>query len=145
MAQNFAYQAVEHLIARKKMRLPSDQGGNPTLAGDIAAWTVHVMRGGETGIWNVASPWTDVGRIDWFRGIAGSLMDAGIIEGKEQDWFEAQPTSSLGQRALRPLRASADVTKLRAVVHGSTRHYTNIRDILADIQAGHGRPAETAL
>jgi dTDP-4-dehydrorhamnose reductase len=136
--KNFAYQAIRALLAGEKMSLPSDQWGNPTWAGDIAAWALALMAAGRSGIWNVASPWAEIGRIDWFCSIGEKLRATGLIHGNRDDWCRAVATDTLAQRARRPLQASADTRQLALAFPRQARHFSDIDDVLADLQVSPG-------
>jgi dTDP-4-dehydrorhamnose reductase len=103
--KNFAYQVWHAMKEGKRMRLPSDQCGNPSYAGDIARWLLDLLTTGHhRGIVNLAGALPHCTRIEW-----ANLLVAGFNACGEQATpgfgIEAVPTAELRQKALRPLRA----------------------------------------
>jgi dTDP-4-dehydrorhamnose reductase len=86
--KNFACQVCDAMVAGKTMRLPSDQCGNPTWAGDIA----HTL----------VDPECD--RIEWANRLVAAFTRVGVVA---SSGFEivGVPTAALGQKAPRPLHA----------------------------------------
>lgn len=114
--KNFAYQVAKAVHDGKPMRIPSDQEGNPTWAGDIAAWLVDLMQAGEIGVWNLVGDSPRCLRGEWLTAITSGLAALG------QDWhtavqnftYEAVPTAIMAQPALRPLRGGGLADKIQA-------------------------------
>ena len=122
--KNFAYQVRQAVRERLTMRLPSDQSGNPTWAGDIAAWTVALLESRECGRWHLAGPSPEMLRPDWAREIARGL---GVVAPE----IVAIPTAELGQKAPRPLRAGMCADKIQRFAPRAIRPPYDLGDLLA--------------
>lgn len=102
--KNFACQVLRAVRTGAPMTIPSDQRGNPTWAGDIAAWVMDLVQAGESGLWHLAGEFAGWTREDWLRAILHGLRVQG--ESGVEKWnYRAIPTQALGQPALRPLNA----------------------------------------
>ena len=95
------------------MRLPSDQIGNPTWAGDIAFWALKLMANGRSGIWNLAGAHPNCTRVQWFCAIRDAFRAAQLVPTSDDHGFEAIPTNTLAQQAARPLNSGLDITKIQ--------------------------------
>lgn len=94
-AKNFALRLIASLRRGERVRVPTDQISTPTYAPDLAAASARVTARG--GVWHIAGPEL-MSRDVFARAIARAFaLDEALIE--------AVPTSALGQRAPRPLRA----------------------------------------
>jgi dTDP-4-dehydrorhamnose reductase len=122
--KNFVYQVFRSLRESRVMRLPSDQLGNPTWAGDIAWWVIRLMGIRAKGVWNLAGEETHFSRLQWYRAIRSGL-GADPSAG-----YEEISTGSLGQAALRPLNASALTDRINAVFPKKVRSPENCSDIV---------------
>jgi dTDP-4-dehydrorhamnose reductase len=102
--KNFVYQLIRALKAGKAMPLPMDQLSSPTYNRDLARASVELVEALEPGIWNVAGP--EVIDRATFGALAAAVfgVDAGLIQ--------AVPTSTLKQKAKRPLGAGLRIEKL---------------------------------
>jgi dTDP-4-dehydrorhamnose reductase len=101
--KNFAYQVRRAMEQGQALRLPSDQRGNPTCAGDIAQWLIELLeRRASGGVWHLAGPWPDCSRPEWARRLVGAFEAAGVRR-HPQFAIEEVPTAELRQRAKRPL------------------------------------------
>lgn len=109
--KNFAYQVVRAAEQGRPLRLPSDQLGNPTWAGDIAHWAIRLLEAGESGTWHLAGDNPGTTRVEWAQAILDSLRAAGRTH---QVLLESLPTAALGAGAPRPLNAGMDTSKVRA-------------------------------
>ena len=118
-AKNFTYQVMRAAAEGRPLRLPSDQLGNPTWAGDIAHWSVRLLEAGESGIWHLAGDGPATSRIEWAHATLDSLRAAGR---PHEVVVEALPTSVLGAAAPRPLRAGMDTTKIQRRFPRACRH-----------------------
>lgn len=122
--KNFAYQVRQAAREGRTMRLPVDQEGNPTWAGDIAEWTVDLLEARERGLWHLAGPSPRMSRPDWAREIVRGLGGPGPE-------IVAVPTVELGQPAPRPLRAGLRTTKIQAFSPRVVRGPRDLGDLLA--------------
>jgi len=102
--KNFIYQLIKTLHAGKAMPLPMDQLSSPTYNRDLARASVELVEGLESGVWNVAGPEV----ID--RAAFGQL--AAAVFGVDAKLIQAVATSSLKQKAKRPLSAGLRIEKL---------------------------------
>ena len=109
--KNFACQVVDAMKAGKPMVLPSDQLGNPTWAGDIAAATLGLIATGASGPWHLGGDNPDCSRLDWARQLVAGFQHSGIIA-QAGFQFSTKPTHVLGQKALRPLHAGMTSARL---------------------------------
>jgi dTDP-4-dehydrorhamnose reductase len=102
--KNFACQVCDALVAGKTMRLPSDQCGNPTWAGDIAHTLVELLEKAERGVWHLGGADPACDRIEWANRLVAAFTRVGVTA---QPGFElvGVPTATLGQKAPRPLHA----------------------------------------
>ena len=128
--KNFACQVLKAMRYGTILRVPSDQLGNPTYAGDLARWLLALLQHRGTGIFHLAGPHPDCSRPDWARRLVAAFQAAGV---KPHPRFaiEELPTSSLGQRALRPLRAGMRSCRLGSkALHATTFEKTIARMII---------------
>jgi len=109
--KNFAYQVIRAAEQGKPLRLPSDQLGNPTWAGDIAHWSIRLLESDESGIWHLAGAGPEVSRPEWAAAILAGLRDAGR---SHRVGIESVATEALGAPARRPLRAGMDTSKIQS-------------------------------
>ena len=100
--KNFAYQVRRAMEQGQALRLPSDQRGNPTYAGDIARWLIALLEHRASGVWHLAGPWPDCTRPEWARRLVAVFEAAGVRR-HPQFAIEEVPTAELRQRAKRPL------------------------------------------
>lgn len=100
--KNFAYQVRGAMEQGKTLRLPRDQRGNPTYAGDIARWLIALIERGEHGIWHLAGPNPNCTRTEWARRLVGAFEAAGVRRDAKFAIDEVL-TEELKQRAPRPL------------------------------------------
>lgn len=106
--KNFVYQAIKALNEGRLMKIPSDQIGNPTWAGDISWWLAELMAAGERGVWNLTGEDEDFTRAEWFRAIRQGAMELWpkMVPVLNNCAMEIVSTADLRQAALRPLMAS---------------------------------------
>jgi len=122
--KNFAYQVRRAMEQGQALRLPSDQRGNPTFAGDIGRWLITLLEGGASGVWHLAGPWPDCTRPEWARRLVSAFEAAGVRR-HPQFAIEEVPTAELRQRAKRPLHGGlltrrADAQGLQAIDFNKT-------------------------
>jgi dTDP-4-dehydrorhamnose reductase len=104
LRKNFACQVCDAMVAGKTMRLPADQRGNPTWAGDIARETITLLTQKETGVWHLGGPDPDCGRMEWADRLVAAFTRVGISPHPDFA-LVGVTTAALGQKAPRPLRA----------------------------------------
>jgi len=107
--KNFVYQVIDNLTAGKRMRIPIDQFGNSTYAGDLAEGCLRLLERKDAGIWNLAGPDPNVSRSDFARRIA---RDYGLNE----NLFDFSTTIQLSQSAARPLQGGLLINKARNAI-----------------------------
>jgi len=110
--KNFVYQTVKALREGRTLRLPSDQIGNPTWAGDVAWWLLGLMELGESGVWNLAGDQENCDRVAWFCAIRDAARARGLVPAGTAPGYEAVPTVEFKQPALRPLQAGARIQRI---------------------------------
>jgi len=94
---NFIRWLADELRAGRRVRVAHDQVNTPTLADDLAAALLHLVRHQAMGIIHVAGP-DLLARDDWAQTIASYYgLDGGLID--------VVSTVELRQRAQRPLRS----------------------------------------
>jgi dTDP-4-dehydrorhamnose reductase len=102
--KNFVYQVVRALRSGQPMTIPSDQSGNATPAGDLAAMSLALLTQKASGVWNVAGPDPNLNRRDFALRIAREYrLDPGPLR--------FRPTAELGQPAPRPRRGGLIVDR----------------------------------
>lgn len=122
--KNFAYQVRRAMEQGQALRLPGDQRGNPTYAGDIARWLIALLERGASGVWHLAGPCPDCARPEWARRLVGAFEASGVRR-HPRFAIEEVPTVELRQRAKRPLHGGlltprADAQGLQATEFGET-------------------------
>lgn len=108
--KNFAYQVMRAADEGRLLRLPADQLGNPTWAGDIAYWSVRLLEAGETGIWHLAGDGPDTSRVEWAEAILEGLRSANRPHGVG---MSAVPTAMLDTAAPRPLCSGMSTRRIQ--------------------------------
>lgn len=101
---NFVMQVIKRLGAGEAMRVPNDQYGSPALADNLAEGIISLLRLGKTGIYNVAGS-------DFMDRYSFALLIADVF-GLDKRLISPIDTSSLGQKARRPLKAGLVVEKV---------------------------------
>jgi dTDP-4-dehydrorhamnose reductase len=92
---NFVRWLADELRAGRRVRVARDQVNTPTLADDLAAALLHLLRRQVEGVIHVAGP-DLLARDEWARAVAAYYgLDSGLID--------VVSTAELGQRAQRPL------------------------------------------
>lgn len=111
--KNFVYQVLDAIQQQRQMRIPSDQRGNPTWAGDIAAWTIDLLASGESGIWHLGGEHRDWTREQWLQAILAGLSTDFRYRELLKEWrYVAIPSADYGQVASRPLHAGIVVDRI---------------------------------
>ncbi len=95
--KNFISTLQRQLRAGERMRVPADQVSTPTLNRDLARATLALLDADAHGLFHISGP-DLLSRYELAQKVAEFFsLDAGLIDGIE--------TSSLGQRAARPLQS----------------------------------------
>lgn len=102
---NFVKWLAGELRAGRRVKIVHDQMNTPTLADDLAAALLHLLRGGTHGIIHVAGP-DLLTRDAWARAIAASY-------GLDDALIDVVSTAELKQPAQRPLRSGLRTSRER--------------------------------
>jgi dTDP-4-dehydrorhamnose reductase len=94
--KNFVCRAVDTLRRGERLRVPSDQFGQPTFSEDLAQAALDLWDQGVCGTYHLVGP------DRWTR--AQFAVQIADIFGLDVDLIDAVPTDQLGQRAPRPLQ-----------------------------------------
>jgi dTDP-4-dehydrorhamnose reductase len=130
--KNFAYQVIKAVTDGRPMQIPSDQCGNPTWAGDIAAWLVDLMEAGETGSWHLAGDHGEWTREHWLRAILDGLNSDPAFAPKINAWrYTALPTATLLQPAQRPVLAGMNCSLVQRRFPRSVKEPGDVKELLA--------------
>jgi dTDP-4-dehydrorhamnose reductase len=126
--KNFAWQVLKAMQTGATLRLPSDQQGNPTCAGDFARWLLALVEQGQRGLFHLAGPHPDCTRPEWARMLAAAFQSLGQrLHPKFA--IEEVPTSELHQRAPRPLRAGMISSRLNTQALRATPFEETVRQM----------------
>jgi dTDP-4-dehydrorhamnose reductase len=106
--RNFAYQLLGRLRRGETMAAAQDQVSSPTYNADLATAVIELVGGGAEGILHVAGP-EIMDRATFARRLAAAM-------GLDPAAIRPVATSSLGQRAPRPLDAGLRVDRLRELL-----------------------------
>ena len=106
--KNFVYQLIRNCRSGQGMRVPSDQISSPTYNADLARATVELCELDARGLYHLAGD----GILDRFA----FAQLACRIFGLDTSKLTPVATSSLGQKAPRPLNAGLRIDKARAIV-----------------------------
>jgi dTDP-4-dehydrorhamnose reductase len=130
--KNFAYQVIDAIRAARPLRLPSDQAGNPTWAGDIAHWLLDLIEAGESGPWNLVGDQPLCLRGAWAAEIARGLAEASPADAEAaRRWTpELVPTATLGQAAPRPLGGGGSDLRIQSRFPRAVRGPAEIAELL---------------
>ena len=110
--KNFVYQVIKALREGRTLRLPADQLGNPTWAGDIAGWLLELMESGRQGVWNLAGDQENCTRVEWFCAIRDAARALGMVPPGAAAGYAAVATGDLQQPARRPLHSGAKIDRI---------------------------------
>ena len=128
--KNFVYQVLKALREGRSLRLPADQLGNPSWAGDLAGWLADLMERGEKGVWNLAGDRPECSRVEWFCAIRDEARRRGLAPAGDQPGYEAAPTQALGQAALRPLQAGLRIDRIMGVSPRAPRSPADFSELI---------------
>jgi len=106
--KNFVMGLIKNLGSGQKMKVPSDQISNPTLASNLAEIVKELIHLGKTGIYNVAG--ADImDRVSFAVQAAKTFgLDPGLIV--------PVTTAELGQAAKRPLKGGLKLDRVRSEI-----------------------------
>lgn len=121
--KNFVYQIIDAALGGVEKRVPNDQIGNPTWAGDIAAWSIGLIEAAASGVWHLAGNHPEMSRVGW-----ADCIRMGIVTRKIKPTFRLVPTSTseLGQKAPRPLLAGMLNSRIQAALPLNCREPSDI-------------------
>ena len=105
-ARNFVARLIDRTGRGESVRVPTDQVGSPTYAGELAAAVAHLDRAGAAGDYHVAGR-TPISRYDF-------ALLASDVFGLRRELILPVATADLGQDAPRPLKAGLLVRKAEA-------------------------------
>jgi dTDP-4-dehydrorhamnose reductase len=111
--KNTVYQTLRRTRAGERLRIPGDQLCSPTYNVDLAAASVALATRALQGVFHIAGP-AVLDRHAFARLICR-------VFGFDETLVDAVPTSALGQRAARPLRAGLRIDRAQAVLTTSLR------------------------
>lgn len=139
--KNFVYQVLRAVAGGRSLRIPSDQIGNPTYAGDIAAWCLSLLELHHGGIWHLCSPWKTYTRMAWVESIlAGLQRDPRWVKASMVWKFETLLARKLGQDAPRPLHAGAYSERPAVLSSLVPRDPSSIEALLVGIEGDPASP-----
>jgi dTDP-4-dehydrorhamnose reductase len=106
--KNTVYQTVRRARAGERLRVPSDQLSSPTYNVDLAGASVELATRAVGGVFHIAGPTV----LDRY---AFACLVCRVF-GLDETLVDAVPTSELGQRAARPLRAGLRIDRARSLL-----------------------------
>ena len=117
--KNFVCQVIDNLRAGKRMRIPCDQLGNATEAGDLAEGSVRLLETRSSGLWNLAGPNPNLRRSDFALHIAREYQ-------LDERLLDFSTTRELAQPAPRPLHGGLTIDKARNALDWHPREWVRI-------------------
>lgn len=108
--KNFAYQVRRANLSGEEVVASSTHSGNPTWAGDIAAWTLALLGSQCSGIWHLAGDHPETTRLQW----AGSILDGLADLGQPRRAKLVPSVATSGVVAPRPRHAGLATAKIQA-------------------------------
>jgi dTDP-4-dehydrorhamnose reductase len=120
--KNFLYSLKRALTAGARFQVPEDQISTPTYNRDLANATLSLVKSRATGVFHVCGPEV-LNRLQFARQVAQ-------FWGFDTDLISGVPTSSLNQRAPRPLKAGLLIKKLQDIYPAIRMR--NVADSLLD-------------
>jgi len=105
--KNFAYQVRQANLTGAEVMASKAHLGNPTWAGDIAAWSLALCRERERGIWHLAGDRPRLSRREWAEEILAGLSSLGQPR-------RARLVDGAASVTPRPLSAGLDTSKIQA-------------------------------
>jgi dTDP-4-dehydrorhamnose reductase len=131
--KNFVYQLLRRARAGARMPVPADQISSPTYNADLAAATVELAERGCRGVYHLAGP-AVLDRHAFARAACRAF-------GLDETLLQPVPTSALGQRAQRPLRAGLRIDRARATLASLLRGPEEGLKAMREAIGEPGRPA----
>ena len=113
-AMNFLYSVVRNLTTGTPMSVPEDQISTPTYNDDLVHAVEDLIRSGVSGIFHVVGP-ECMDRYAFSREIAQHFS-------LDESLLQPVPTTSLHQKARRPLFAGLSIQKLQTTLPHLTMH-----------------------
>ena len=110
---NFVMWLLEKLSSGERVRIVTDQWGNPTFADDLATLLFRCASESLTGVFHAAGS-EFISRYDM-------ALRAAQVFGYDPDLIRPICTDELGQRARRPLRSGLRIDKLEAALNTRMR------------------------
>jgi dTDP-4-dehydrorhamnose reductase len=127
--KNFVYQLIRNCRGGQPMRIPADQISSPTYNEDLAHATVELCERDLHGVYHLAGD----GILDRF---AFARLACEVFE-LDPSKLTPVDTSTLGQKAPRPLRAGLLIAKARALLHTPLRSpESGLRAMRAALDSG---------
>jgi dTDP-4-dehydrorhamnose reductase len=127
--KNFVYQLIRNCRGGQPMRIPADQISSPTYNEDLANATVELCERDLHGVYHLAGD----GILDRF---AFARLACEVFE-LDPSKLTPVDTSTLGQKAPRPLRAGLLIAKARALLHTPLRSpESGLRAMRAALDSG---------
>ena len=115
--KNFAYQVRQANHDGATLYASRAHLGNPTWAGDIAAWTLDLCRRQQSGLWHLAGELPRLSRREWAEEILDGLAALGRVRRAR---LTDGPTLA-ASATPRPLSAGLDTSKIQAFAPRSCR------------------------
>lgn len=109
--KNFAYQVRRANLSGGEVVASLAHTGNPTWAGDVAAWTLDLIRAGQSGLWHLAGDHPAMTRQEWATRILDGLADLG--QSRRARLVNLPP--DVGTLAPRPRAAGLTTSKIQAL------------------------------
>ena len=115
--KNFAYQVRQANHDGATLYASRAHLGNPTWAGDIAAWTLDLCRRQQRGLWHLAGDRPHLSRREW----AEEILDGLAALGSRRRARLADGPTPAASATPRPLSAGLDTSKIQAFAPRSCR------------------------
>merc|ERR1712039_5072 len=127
--KNFVYQLCGNLMARKPMRVMTDQISTPTYNRDLAVLTRMLIESGASGVFNACG--AEVLSRHAFA------VEAAAALGLDTSQIEPCETSVVSQVARRPLNAGMRIDKAQEFLGGKFKP-RSVKEAIADWQRNPG-------
>jgi len=108
--KNFAYQVRQANLDGAALFASRDHLGNPTWAGDVAAWSLELCRRQQRGLWHLAGDRPRLSRREWAEEILDGLSALGCPRRARL----ADGPMPAASATPRPLSAGLDTSKIQA-------------------------------
>ena len=87
--KSYVHAVLRAARAGKNLTATTDQASAPTVAEDLARWTLELLRNGGSGLFHAVND-EGVSRFDWTRGIVEQAKELGLIS----DQIQVEPVTS---------------------------------------------------